>query len=324
MADSPRKLIRRASDALRRLNEVLSTHPAALRDLEQTLSPGLVHALHEAAEVTLVANTWLNGGRPDERTLDEVLRGVSTTTTLDVRVYAALMRDRFAPTFALHATVSAVLQRGVTMTRSLPTRRHLALNLLMTQVFTTHSSLAFVAEIGHAADAATLARRILELAARIHYIGAAPDGEPESAQANERADTYLAFLWRELDRDMQASIPAPAREPWEAADARLTALGTKKPATWKDTFIAAGLSDLYDEDYKLLSSIAHGSPLVAPMEHASDVVPLRGAMLVGPALRAANHYAVNAARVWNAAFELLDAEELDALARETSRVPDQR
>jgi hypothetical protein len=281
----------------------------------------MVHAVREAGTVTLVANSWVTGSRPDARTLDEVLRGVSTTTTLDVRVYAALMRDRFAAAFATHSIISELLQRGVATTRPLPTRRHLALNLLMMQVYTAHVSLAFVAEIGHAADAATLARRILELTARMHYIGASAAGSP-AAEADDRADTFLAFLWRELDPEMQASIPASAREPWEAADARLAVLGTKKPLTWKETFAAAGISDLYEDDYKRLSVIAHGSPLVAPYEHASDVVPLRGTMLIQPALRAGNHYAVNAARVWNAVFNLLDREELDALARETSEPPD--
>lgn len=78
-------------------------------------------------------------------------------------------------------------------------------------------------------------------------------------------------------------------------------------------FNEIGHGALYD-DYGALSTIAHGTPVMAPLQHAGDVIPLRDTAFVPAALNASNRYTLAVAMAWNDLFELIDAGQLQRLS----------
>jgi hypothetical protein len=310
MSETSHDQIKAAAGVLRSLEQTLTGDAAIRGELVRAIGQGLSDELLQASAVLSSIERRLMNGEDDAATVRSVMLGHEPSITVDERTFAAAVRDEYGDEFRLHYRVAAMLQSTISTERSFPTRVHLAVNLLMTQAFSAHISVGRLAEIGHAGDALTIARRLIELAARAaHIVG---PNTPEQDRP-VRADEYLGWFWREVPTLTRERLSPEAREPWEAAESALKATGATGYKSWKKIFNEIGHGALYG-DYSLLSTIAHGTPVMAPLHHAGDVIPIRDTTFVPAALNASNRFTLAVVLAWNDLFGLIDGEELQRLS----------
>jgi hypothetical protein len=168
-------------------------------------------------------------------------------------------------------------------------------------------------------DAATIARRLLELSVQAVYIAA--DDEPRVCR--RRAGSYLAFLWRKFPRRFRQNFPAQAKARWSGY-ARKYGRFVRKNAKawgphWKQMFIAIGAEKLYNTDYALLSSIAHGSPDEQVLTFSATTVKVHAHHHVSALLVFASRYYLTIAEQWNRHFNLVDPSNLDRMIQTVVR-----
>lgn len=219
------------------------------------------------------------------------------------------VHERFETEFALHQRVSEFLEPAIAEARSLPEWPHIALDMLLVQSYKAHLSVRFVAEIGHTEDAATLARRLLELAVSAGYIGFA---EPLDERL-PRAKRYLAALWAELPDTAKAHLPRKVREDWTALGNGVTA--GPFPSMQK-MFTAIDQHGTYDTDYRLLSSIAHGSSSDQIIAYLASPVEVRPIWHIGIILVYASRYYLATAAAWDQCFDRIDTARLNEIIDE--------
>ena len=139
-------------------------------------------------------------------------------------------------------------------------RFSIAIDMLMYQAFKSDGTVSLLAQHGLLEDTATITRRLMELAVQALYLAA--DGN--TAIQEERASRYLAHMWRQLPDRALAQMPPEVKTQWRNIDAEvgdsLTATATRWGPRWKGMFAEVGASEMYEQDYSLLSSMAHGSP----------------------------------------------------------------
>ena len=221
------------------------------------------------------------------------------------------VRDRYPEAFAIHREVVTLLEPAVEQPRRHAELLDLALDMLFVQAYKAHVSVLLLVLHGHMEDAATIARRLLELAAVMGYFGLAPTPEGKTA----RVKRYLADMWVDLPPEAQNLLPNTAREFWHKI-----ANGAPRGALPKmqSIFSELGRQDTYDHDYRLLSRIAHGASSDQVIAFAADTVPVRPLWHLDTLLVLASRYFVAAALVWNDSASLIDKGALDALALKVS------
>lgn len=221
------------------------------------------------------------------------------------------VRDRYPEAFAMHREVLELLEPAIETPRRQAALFDLAVDMLFVQAYKAHVSVLLLVLHGHMEDAATVARRLLELAAAMGYFGLAPTPEAKTA----RVKRYLADMWTDLPPEGQNLLPNAAREFWHKI-----ANGTPRGALPKiqSIFSELGRQDTYNDDYSLLSRIAHGASSDQIIAFAADTVPVRPLWHLGTLLALASRYFVAAALVWNDSFSLIDQGKLDALSEKVS------
>lgn len=217
-----------------------------------------------------------------------------------------------ASAFRLHGSVMTRFEAALLQDRQNSGRCTLALDMLMYQAFKSGNTVSLLAQHGLLEDAATIARRLMELAVQALYLWA--DGDVVVQQA--RASRYLAHMWRHLPDKAREKMPEPIRRPWQEVDAEvgdsLAAGAMRWGPRWKDMFAAVGASDMYDEDYSLLSSMAHGSPDDLVLEFSSQRIKMHRYEGAWVLLWYATKYFVIVAGMWNNAFGVLPDAEIQA------------
>lgn len=220
--------------------------------------------------------------------------------------FRAKLRARFVAEHRIHAEVALLLEPGVAAPRKLLDATHIALDMLFVQTYKAHLSVLGVADFGHMEDAATLTRRLLELAVTAAYIGMA--GTPRDH--DQRARRYLADLWQELPPEGRNVLPPPVQEQW----ASLT-MGVPRGALPKVQKMFSELNQqaAYDLDYDLLSRIAHGASSDQLVAYTSNPVQVRATWHIGALLVYASRYYLATAFAWNAHFHGFSDAELQSL-----------
>lgn len=185
--------------------------------------------------------------------------------------------------------------------------------MLFLQASKAHASVALIAQHGLMEDAATIARRLLEISIQGVYIGAEQD-----AKIRERkAGSYLAFLWRRLPRRVKSVIPAPVRMEWTSIGrsyGRFVPRRSKRwGPNWRAMFKECGSEDLYDTDYAFLSGIAHGSPEEQVFRFSMETIRVHDDRHVSPLLVYSSRYFAALGEVWNGHFDIITREDIEAL-----------
>src|SRR5689334_17959727 len=232
--------------------------------------------------------------------------------------YRSDVRRRYAKAFELHRTALELIKPAVGSERRLESVVHVTLDMLMTQAYKTHYAVSVLAERGHVEDAATLTRRLMELAVQAVYIGA----ESEDDIRVRRAGAYLAHLWRSSETEARKHLPAEIVQEWEriytAYQGELKSK-TRWGPRWDQMFEALGLGDTYTQDYSLLSGVAHGSTPEALMTYSMSTVPIRSHYQVPTLLHFSTRYYLAVAGQWNNYFRLVPEERFSRLADLLSR-----
>src|SRR5436309_2616747 len=94
--------------------------------------------------------------------------------------FAAHVRETFPEEFALFWRTLTVLEDAIDRRRPVASLTEIAIDMLMLQAYKSAVSVHEVALLGHLEDAATLARRLMDLGVQMAYISIkelAPHGE---------------------------------------------------------------------------------------------------------------------------------------------------
>src|SRR5712692_2214950 len=102
------------------------------------------------------------------------------------------VRTKYKSAFVLHADVAALLDSVIAQQTHLRTDVARAFDMLMVQACMAHESVRCLAVRALVEDAATITRRLLEIAVQAGYIMAPPTVRAR----RERARKYLLFLWK--------------------------------------------------------------------------------------------------------------------------------
>jgi len=193
----------------------------------------------------------------------------------------------------------------------------LVLDMLFVQVYKAHVSVRFLAEIGHMEDAATIARRLLELSVFAGYISFPSREEERTA----RADRYLGNLWHELPPEGRAVLPNDIRTFWESIAGGVPRGGLP---SFQKMFAEIDKHETYAKDYRLLTGIAHGSSSDQLIAFAHRRVPVRPHWHLGALLVFASRYAVGLALLWNDIYKIIETAALQSLVDDLTQWPEGR
>jgi len=221
-----------------------------------------------------------------------------------------LVRKRHEPAFILCEDVVATVKPAISRPRRPSHAVPRALELLMHQAHNTLVSVYILSLRALTEDAATLTRRLLEIAVTAGYITCGVS----HADRAWRAGCYLSRLWEDTPDDHRKTVPARERSRWQSFVGRhhkpFPHNGPCRLPRFIETFKAVGQDQTYKADYSLLSSIAHASPSSLIQIHASQPVPMRDDKQVSTMLVFSCRYYLAVADLWNRSLHLMPARTL--------------
>lgn len=230
-----------------------------------------------------------------------------------------MIRAKYRDAFSLHRDVATTLESAVRRTRRLADGVSRAADMLMVQGYKAHGSVYLLAVRAQVEDAATITRKLLEIAVQTIYITA----DDNADVCRQRAGRYLAYLWNSVPQEWRAKMPDRERQVWEAYHADHGRLLSERSRSWgpnvRSMFEEIGQPETYEQDYSLLSRIAHGTPPSLVQDYAQPIVPLRDDTFVPMVLVFASRYYLATAGQWNRLFRLVDEGALASLIERASR-----
>jgi hypothetical protein len=228
---------------------------------------------------------------------------------------------RHRPAFNAWLRLARLLEEAVVKGRKLDTAFDRALDIFFVEAFKSHQSLYSLCVLGHVEDAATIARRLFEIALQVDYLCS------EETERGERGARFLAHFWHNA-RDILSAIglPQELRKWWERQYQRhkewLSFQKNGQPAThWFGSNFAhlagkLGLKETYDKDYRLLSHIAHCSARGLLLDRTNEMIQIKTDRFVREILIYGTKYALWVTANWNEHFQLINVIALEALRDE--------
>lgn len=218
--------------------------------------------------------------------------------TMSWEQFRSAIRQQHQQEFSLHRELAMLVEREViSKSRSHPDAVSLVLDMLIVQAYKAHLTAAVVGELGHLEDMATIARRLFELAIQSIYIG----GDGEEATRLKRANQFIAYLWDSVPESRKKTLPPAIASDWEAM-ANEAGVRNADRVRWGPPFATmfeyAGHRDLYDQDYKFLSALAHGSSEALIVQYSLLPIPVRSTDYVGTLLIYSSKYYLNVLDHW--------------------------
>lgn len=226
------------------------------------------------------------------------------------RAFKKQMLDKHRPAFEVWLHCAQLLEESVVIERRLDSAFARALDLFFIEMFKSHQSLYPLCVMGHGDDAATIARRLFEIALQVGYLC--------SAESEQRGAIFLAHFWH-TSKELAAVIELPEdRRLWWEEQYRhhkhLLRFNKKgDPATYwfgsnfAQLAEALGLKKTYDEDYRFLSHVAHCSSRGLLLDKVDSVLQIKTDRLIREILIFGTRYALWVAAHWNEHFGLIDA-----------------
>jgi hypothetical protein len=227
--------------------------------------------------------------------------------------YAAKVIERHRPAFELWEATSMLYRSALHVPRTRSNDVAMVLDMLMLQAYNSHTALSLLAEVGLIEDAATVARRLLEIAVQATYIAA----EAEIAVRERRAGMFIAFMWRQLPSRIKHLLPAPVRAEWSAVAKKHGRFVPAKAKRWgpdfRAMFVACGAETLYQTDYKFLSGMSHGAPETHIMRFSEQSVRAYDDQHVSVILLYGSKYLAITGEHWNDVFNVVSAHDVTSL-----------
>ncbi len=217
----------------------------------------------------------------------------------------------------VHETLEDVVIRG----RNHKGSFERALDLLFIQAFKSHGSMYSLCVLGHCEDAATITRRILEIALQVGYL------DSEESERENRGQQYLAYFWH-LTKGILAdpSLSSENRQRWQQLyDQNKKWLKFNKrgrPLTnWSGLSFANLASKLntqqtYEVDYRFLSNAAHSAAAGSMWNVVGGTPQITDDTFVTPILVYGTRYMLAVTEVWNAHFKLIEESKMEAFRKQ--------
>lgn len=235
--------------------------------------------------------------------------------------YRAQVLQRHAEAFRLHAEVAAAVETEITTPRPHPTHVHLVLDMLLLQGVKSHVSVSLLCQHGLMEDAATATRRLLEMSVQAVYIGQ----EGDERLRRRRAGQFTAYLWRQLTPGQKRILPPAIRARWTSLGrgyGRFIPRSIGWGPSFRQMFKDIGHLDLWETDYSLLSSIAHGTADTQVFQFSSRNVRVHDDRFASVLLTYASRYLLVITDPWRSVFERPLPDSWEGLReRITGRVP---
>lgn len=230
----------------------------------------------------------------------------------------------------------ALLEARISTPRAPENTLSRVLDLLFVQCYKSFSGVYILAVSGQGEDAGTVARRLLELTWQMMALNRA-ESQQQKEEWAKRCLAYFFGFWPQMKETVAVSWSAEEREYWEQAYAQHSDFIELDqhdwPVNWwpkvdqdgnvtpgRSGFIhlatLAGARDSYENDYRVLSQMAHGlaSGFLFAMDRGR--IEIRSGRMVGALVVWATSYVLSAASVWNVHFEVFPEEELAQLRAE--------
>lgn len=235
---------------------------------------------------------------------------------LPLEEFQRSIRERWAMQFQVLDDVLSTIEGAIGVKRSHrddPVR--LVVDMLFAQAYKGLVSVRLLSEHGHMEDAATIGRRLLELAAISGYVGVAE----LPANQLDRAERFLAGLWHDLPVEAHPQLPAAARAFFEQIAARRQRTGPLPSI--QTMFSDIGHQDTYDQDYSLLAGISHGVSFDQLVAFSRATIPIRPIDHLGSVLAFSSRYALATTMIWNNHFEVIQETDLLRLSKVVTAWP---
>jgi hypothetical protein len=230
--------------------------------------------------------------------------------------------NRHRAGFDLWRLVHETLEDVVIRDRNQQQSFERALDLLFIQGFKSHGSLYSLCVLGHCEDAATIARRIFEIALQVGYL------DSEEPERENRGNQYLAYFWH-LAKGILAnpSLPPEDRQRWQQLYdqnkkwLRFNKRGNPLPnwsgLSFADLASKLNMQQAYEVDYRFLSNAAHSSAAGAMLNVIGGTLQITDDAFVTPILVYGTRYMLAVTEVWNAHFKLIDDSKMDEFRKQS-------
>ena len=240
--------------------------------------------------------------------------------------------DKYLQHFDLHWRIRKIFESAVKHDRYLHELVPRALDMLFVQSFGAHVSTYELACLAQVEDAATIVRRLLELAAQAHYIGLHPERRsasgvpgPSLHLCGSSGQTRLTAPSPQTSAKpgtMFRPLTARTSSPTSDTGARISGRFSR---SWKGCTNRRGrLVGAWNDDYRYLSNVAHGSPPALVHSYGQPIVPLHDDRQVPAILLAGASYALLCAMVWNEVVRCIPDAELFAIADDIGKLSPRR
>jgi hypothetical protein len=232
------------------------------------------------------------------------------------RSFRKQMLNEHRPAFDVYLCMAQLMEEAVAKDKNLPTPFAVALDLLFILAVKSYQALYLLSVNGLGEDAATITRRLFEVALQVEYLSS------DVTLREKRAEQYIAHFWHNA-REIAAAVnlPADRRTWWENQYSFhkkwLTIDKNNKPATFwfgsnfRKIAKDLGVEDTYDADYRLLSRIAHCSTRGFLMKMHGTTIQIHSDCYVEAVLVFGTRYALCVAQRWNEYFAIMDETRLE-------------
>ena len=233
--------------------------------------------------------------------------------------FKRIVRNRWPVPYALTEQVLAVIEPAVSVKRKVHRNEfRLSLDMLFLQAYKALASVQLLADYGHMEDGATIARRLLELAALAGYIA-----RPDSRDVRlERSREFLSTLWRELPPAARKQLPPDALNYWQQVSTPPD--GRAGLPSIQAMFVELGRKDTYDDDYRFLAAIAHGGSPDQLIAYSRYTVRVRSLDHLGSILGFGARYALATTVVWNDEYALISPDVLQPTVKRVASWPERK
>jgi hypothetical protein len=147
----------------------------------------------------------------------------------------------------------------------------------------------------------------------------------DPGQQEDRGRRYLAYFWAQVPALLKTDLPSEAHRWWEEMyEAHSDLLGFDRKGNvrnwWggniSDLFARLNLKDTYDQDYRSLSQMAHGTSQGILLTERERRLEIRSNRLIPEILVFGVRYVLGIAGLWNDCFGIMEKRSIDALAEE--------
>jgi hypothetical protein len=228
------------------------------------------------------------------------------------------MLDQHRHAFDIYLCLAQLMEAAVAKERNLHSSFAVALDLLFIMAFKSYQALYLLCVNGLGEDAATITRRLFEVALQVEFLSS------DVTSREERGEQYIAHFWHNATEiAIAVNLSADRRKWWEDQynlhKKRLRFDKNNRPAifwfgsNFRKIAEDLGIENTYDADYRLLSNIAHCSARGFLMKMDGATAQINSDSFIEAVLVYGTKYTLCVAQRWNEHFALMDETTLEEI-----------